>query len=408
MKTIIRTVASVFALLLAFASCDKPEPQKEPVKLDVPSPAVATVGINNVTILWDEVIGADSYVIQLGTQTIPASGVSATIGDLESSKTYTLKMKAVAPQGSTEWLDSDFSEPLEFTTKGKSPLDAPVISVRNISSDSFEIYWNAVKNASGYEYVGPDGVTQTTDQTNVAFTGLKFNTEYIVKVRAIPSDKAAATAAESAWAEKKVTTVDRTELAAPSLTSSEIHTNGFTVSWTAVTGASEYKYKIGGGEEKTTSDLKAVFDGLKAATEYTVSVCAVPSAADEGKYVAGKWADIKVRTADLVVLSKPVLKSENVLATEFTVSWAAVEHAAAYMVSFNGAAAVRVTALSCHFDGLSTETEFTVSVQAVPADDQTGTYLASETASIKVTTKSGPSADDKGGNLPDFDEEIIF
>lgn len=408
MKNSIRNLVSLLAVLSALVSCNKPEPQRAPVKLDAPSPAIAVVGINNVTILWDEVPGADSYVIQLGEQTIPVTGVSATVGDLESSRTYTLKMKSIAPDGSRDWLDSDFSEPLEFMTKGRAPIDSPVLNVRNITADGFEIYWNAVKNASEYVYVGPDGVQQSTVQTTVTFTGLTYSTEYTVKVKAMPSDKASATSAESAWAEKKVSTAGRTELSVPVLTVSGVHTNGFVLSWTAVTGASSYKYRIDGGEEKTTGDLTVAFDGLKAATEYSVSVCAVPSAADEGKYVAGKWAETKVKTGALVVLSKPELRSENVLATEFTVCWAAVEHAAAYMVSFNGGSPVRVTSLSSRFEGLPTETEFSVSVQAVPADGQTGTYLAGEASVIKVTTKKGPSPDDKGGNLPDFDEETIF
>lgn len=407
MKRTLKLFVVASAALALASSCDKPVKDPDPVRLDVPSPAVAVAGIDNVTILWEEIKGAESYEILLnGTQKYDITGISATIDGLSSDTKYSLVMKAIAPEGSKQWLDSDYSEPLEFTTKKKAALDAPVLSVRNLGPDGFELYWNAVKNAVQYECVGPDGSVVTTKETSQVYKGLNYGTEYTVKVKACPDP--ASTYAESSWSERKVKTADRTALATPVLSKSDVHTNGFTVSWAAVPDAAKYIYKIGSGAEQTTTDLKAVFGELTAKTDYIVSVCAAPAEGDAGKFVASQWADIKVTTLDLVVLGTPVLKSENVLATEFTVTWPAVEHAGAYMVSFNGGAASKVSATSVKYEDLSTETLYTVTVQAVPADSQTGTYKAGQTAEIKVTTKSGPSKDDKDGNIDDFDEDMIF
>lgn len=403
----VRFASSVaLAVLLAVTACQQ-KPKAE--KLATPEPVLASAGIDNATIMWKTVKNAESYqvVVDDGAP-ISASGISITIQNLKSSTTYSLKMKAVAPSGSTEWLDSDFCAPISFTTAGKTVLATPVLTVSNIVSGGFTVSWKAVKNAEKYVYKVGDGAEQETTQTTFTADGLKNSTKYTVKVKAIPPATMADVAVESEWGTVDATTAAPAKLSAPVLTSSAIHTNGFTVSWAAVPNAGKYIYKLDGGTEQTTTSLSAAFNSLTAKSNHTVQVRAAASDANAGNYTSSDWASIQVTTLDLVVLATPQLKSENILATEFTITWPAVEHAAKYMCSLDGAAFTAVTGTSVKYDGLHTETAYNVKVYAVPADSETGTYKQSPVASIDVTTKQGESPDDKGGSLSDFDENPIF
>ena len=401
-------ISSLFALaaLLAVTGCEKkPDPQKLPA----PNPVVAATGINDATIMWEKVKNAESYQLVLNDGAPQSTaGTSITLQGLTISTTYTLKMKAIAPEGSAEWLDSDFSDPVSFTTAGKKKLATPVLSVSDVVSGGFTVSWKAVKNAGSYIYKVGDAAEKQITETSFTADGLTHSTQYVVKVKAVPSEATADVATDSDWAEASATTAAASTLATPVLSSGAVHTNGFTVSWPAVANAGKYNYKLDGGEEKTTTELSVAFTSLAALSTHTVEVRAAASDANANNYISSAWASIQVKTLDLVTLAAPQLKAENVLATEFTVTWPAVEHAARYMYSLNGGAYQSLTANSVKIEGLHTETAYNVKVYAEPSDAEKVTYRTSPESSIDVTTKQGPSADDKGGNLSDFEEKPIF
>lgn len=407
MNRICLTTLVALTVIAAVTSCEKPA--SGPQKLAVPVPVLANAGIDNATIMWEAVKNAESYeVIVDGVSTKTVTGVSITIDGLAPSTSYSLKMKAVAPKGSGDWKDSDYCEPFTFSTTGKTVLATPEITISDILSGGFTVSWKSVKNAAKYVYKVGDAAEQTTTETGFIVDGLRHSTEYTVKVKAVPADAMLKVAAESEWGEAKVTTLAPSTLAMPSLASSAVHTNGFTVSWTAVANAGKYTYKLDDGAEQSTEELSVVFTGLVALSDHTVKVKSVASDANAENYISSDWASISVKTSDLVALAAPVLESENVLPTEFTVIWTAVEHAARYMCSFNGGEFAPVTTNFVSYSGLHTETAYNVKVYAEPADGEKGTYKASPVSSINVTTKSGPSEDDKEGGLPDFDEKPIF
>lgn len=403
----ITTLLVATAVAAVLSSCSKKE--TAPVSLAAPSPEVAVLDIDRVTLLWETVEGAASYQILLDEKTvIKAEGVCAQITGLTSGTEYKVMMKSIAPEGSTQWLDSGYGPVLTFVTKGKTVLQTPEVKATAVEPSSVTLAWEPVKKAGMYVYTFGDGDQQQTSETSVTFNDLNFNTEYVFRIKAIPDEKSVETAVESEWGEIRVKTLDRYVLGTPVLKTLDINTNGFTVAWDAIDNAGSYEYSVNGLPAVAVDDLSVVLTGLTAATEYTVAVRAVPAVADEGRYVPGDWAQIKATTNDLIVLASPVLKSENVLATEFTVKWTAVEHAGSYMVSLDGGEFENVQTASVTFKDLSTETSYTVKVKAVPAADQTGTYKESPLSEIIVTTKQGPSQDDKGGDLSDFEEETIF
>ena len=401
-------IASLLAIpvLLAMAGCEKKHAAE---KLPAPVPVLASAGINNATFMWEKVNNAASYQVVVNDNApLSTEGTTITIPDLSPSTSYILKAKALAPEGSSEWLDSDWSDPVTFSTAGKKALSKPVLTVSDVISSGFKVSWKAVRNAGSYIYKVGDAAEVETEETSFTADGLKHSTKYVVKVKAVPSAAQADFAVDSEWAETEVTTEGVATLEAPVLASSDVHTNGFTISWAAIPGAGKYNYKLDGGTLQSTANTSVVFNSLTALSNHTVEVQSAPSDANVDNYDPSAWSSIQVRTLDLVVLAAPQLKASDIKADSFVVSWAAVPNAGKYMCSIGDAAATATTGTSITYTGLTAETAYSVKVYAEPADAQTGTYKAGPASSITVTTKSAPSPDDKGGNLTDFTEKPIF
>lgn len=404
-----RICFATLIVLTAFTAVTACNPDAGPAKLAVPAPVLASAGIDNATFMWESVKNAASYEVVVNDGApIAAAGVSITIQNLSASTTYTFKMKALAPEGSKEWLDSDFCDPVSFTTAGRKKLSTPVLSASDVVSGGFTISWNAVKNAVSYVYKVGDADEQSTTATNFTADGLSHSTTYSVKVKAVPSAAMSEVLVDSDWAETSVTTASPSKLNAPVLSSSDIHTNGFTVSWAAVPNAGMYNYILDGGTEMSTTELSVAFNSLAALSSHTVKVCAAPSLANIGNYSNSDWVSITVQTTDRVALDAPVLKAENIRDVEFTVSWAAVPQAGGYMCSLDGAAYTFVSGTSVKYEGLTPVTTYNVKVYAVPTEAGKATYKDSAVSSTDVTTKQGASEDDKGGSLGDFNEQPIF
>ena len=401
-------IASLLAIpvLLAMAGCEKKHAAE---KLPAPVPVLASAGINNATFMWEKVNNAASYQVVVNDNApLSTEGTTITIPDLSPSTSYILKAKALAPEGSSEWLDSDWSDPVSFSTAGKKALSKPVLTVSDVISGGFKVSWKTVKNAGYYIYKVGDASEVETEETSFTADGLKHSTKYVVKVKAVPSAAQADFAVDSEWAETEVTTEGVATLEAPVLASSDVHTNGFTISWAAIPGAGKYNYKLDGGTLQSTANTSVVFNSLTALSNHTVEVQSAPSDANVDNYDPSAWSSIQVRTLDLVVLAAPQLKASDIKADSFVVSWAAVPNAGKYMCSIGDAAATATTGTSITYTGLTAETAYSVKVYAEPADAQIGTYKAGPASSITVTTKSAPSPDDKGGDLTDFTEKPIF
>ncbi|MBR6003076.1 MAG: fibronectin type III domain-containing protein [Bacteroidales bacterium] len=395
--------------LAAFAAVTACEKGKEPQKLATPEPVLVKAGVDNATFLWESVSHADSYELVLDDGApVPVKGVSFTFHDLTSGNEYSLKIKAVAPKDSEDWIDSDFSEPLVFKTAGKTVLAKPVLSVADRSSGEFTVTWDEVRNAGKYICKVNDGAEVETGATSFTATGLTHSTEYTLKVKSAPAEDQLNLFVESDWAEIKVTTTGITKLDAPMLSYGDVTPNGFTVTWPAVNYAGKYNYKLDGGALQSTTEPSAVITGLTANTTHTVEVQAAPSDAQTTNYEASEWASVEVTTLDLIALGAPTLRATSVLGVEFTIAWDAVPHAARYMCSINDGAYAPVTGTSKKFEGLTPETAYTVKVYAEPADAERITYKDGPASSISVTTKRGPSDDDKDGDLSDFEEKPIF
>ena len=264
--------------LLAAVSCEKKE---QPEKLPAPTPFLATAGINDATFIWENVKGAASYLVVLDEgEPIPVKGISTTISSLEPASAHSFKIKSVAPEGSSEWLDSDFSAPLSFSTAGKKKLAMPSLSASDILPSGFTVSWPAVRNASMYAYKLGDGAETQTSETSITIDNLIHSTKYTVKVKALPSSEMSEVATESLWAELVVTTTGPAVLDAPVLRAERVLGVEITIAWNAVHHAASYVCTLNDGEPVSVTTNSVKFEGLQPMTAYSVKVYAKPADGD--------------------------------------------------------------------------------------------------------------------------------
>ena len=264
--------------------------------------------------------------------------------------------------------------------------------------------WETVKNAESYELVLNDGQSFNVKGVSYTLENLEEATEYTIKMRALAPEGSTAWLDSDYSSPLKFATAGKKQLAKPMLKASDVLSHSFTMSWTAVRNAVKYIYVVGDGPEQEIYETKFTLSNLNYFTEYSVKVKAVPSDEMSGLLSESEWATMTVKTENVTELAGLSLKSSAIQATEFTVTWDPLPHAVKYVCELNGRQPVEVTDTFVTFDGLKSQTSYSVVVYAVAADAD----LKSPRATISVTTKKGPSADDKGGNLSDFEEKPIF
>ena len=139
---------------------------------------------------WQSQSGATSYEIilykdgvQVLSATAPASANSHNFTNLEDGTEYTYKVKSINEFGS-----SPLSPAVSVTTKPPAPQN---ISVSNLSSNAFDLNWDAAKSATEYDIdIATDSnfnnIVQTLSSTtnSKSISSLTANTIFYVRIRA--------------------------------------------------------------------------------------------------------------------------------------------------------------------------------------------------------------------------------
>lgn len=402
----VKSIALALAVVLS-GSCRKEA--ADAVALDVPAPVVAAIGANYALLMWEAVDNAAAYELLVDDKDVlKTEETTAYINGLSAETGHTVAIKALAPEGSDKWKDSDYCTPLSFTTSGKDVLPAPDVKAVTVLSNKIVFGWAAISGAGSYKYCLNEGPEQETETNQVTVENLNYSTLYSFKVKSVPDATSAEYYKESDWARISVSTADPIRLESPALRVDAITPNGFVLLWDAIQFAGRYEYSINNAQSVFVTEPAVAIEDLTASTEYEVKVRAVPSAEDEGSFVPSEWAGTKVTTLDIIELDAPVLTVSEVSDIRFTVSWEPVDNAEEYVYTFNGDSPNRVSAQTLTFVSLSPETEYTFSVKAVPSEAGLRTYKESKVTEIVVKTKKPASEDDKGGDLSDFEEGSLF
>jgi predicted phage tail protein len=184
-------IAGMFAVT-TLAACDDDDVVKTP--LDSPVAVVTEQGYSTLSFSWDKVTNATQYAYELRDQSGElidgdvTSGTTATFTGLDDDTPYTLEVWAFAALNSDKNETSKIAS-LTARTAAKTPIAAPQNLTAMVSGSQVSIKWDAVDDATSYEYSYVHNYVETTGTvtTNSLYlTELTAGT-YSVSIYAVPS-----------------------------------------------------------------------------------------------------------------------------------------------------------------------------------------------------------------------------
>jgi hypothetical protein len=234
----------------------------------------SSISQTGFTLNWSNGAPATSYTFTLnGSAATPisssVSNKTATFSGLTAGTTYAVLITAVNSFGST---------PSASTNIPTVPSQPVSLSSSSITASSFTISWSGGTGATSYTYTNNgSSITPSSDQgvasKTATFSGLTAATPYSIVVNATNSSGTTSSSSIS------VTTTN-----APSqptgLSSSNVTTTGFTISWSNGNPATSYSYTLNGASVTPSSDQgvsskTATFSGLSSNTSFNVIVTAI-------------------------------------------------------------------------------------------------------------------------------------
>lgn len=245
---------------------------------------------------------ATSWTTATTTLAASAATVSGSITGLDYTTSYDVRVRTIGYKCESAYVTSTAT-----TIDGPPAVPAPDSS--NPSATGFEISWEAVAGAVGYEIQwSTDGTTWSTaaNSTIISYSpsGLNANTTYYYQVRSYK--ESGADKLYSDWSESKtqITLPAAPQCANPSTTGVVA---GFNANWTApaVVGTETYSYilqlKSAGANVGTAIELPSSvtsynfdFDEITPGTSYTYTISAKNA---EGTSTAASCAEITAPTA---------------------------------------------------------------------------------------------------------------
>ena len=156
-------------------------------QLDTPSNLNYTIEGNIVTITWDAVENAGSYLVDTDSVDVTTKDTYATF-ELEGYGYYYFYVKALASEADSDtYKDSNYDYIIVAYEDPRPMLELSNVSA-TASGNTVTISWDDVEGAGSYT-VTFNGNTQDTTNTEVIFIELEYNTEYNYSVVANPANE---------------------------------------------------------------------------------------------------------------------------------------------------------------------------------------------------------------------------
>lgn len=322
------------------------------------------------TINWQAVTGAVSYSVSVNSGTFNTVG-SATSYDVTVTNpgdSATVSIQATNTSGSTASAN---------TTYYTLPATPTNLTITNVTNNSFTLSWSAANGNTTYFISNDNGANYsfTTTSTTYLFTSLLPSTVYTLIVKANNS-------VGYSPASASVTTTTKPD-PPTNVQITSIGPTGFTVGWTAGSGASSYQISVNNGSSYAYTGISSspyTISNLVAGTTYQVVVASV--------FTSGITAAtaVSVRTGPTAPTNLAV---SNVSTSAFTITWSASPEATSYNVSSNGGSTFTAAGnvLTYTFSSLSSGTSYTVVIQA---EDSNGIKTNSSAFSV-ITLPAVPS-----------------
>lgn len=341
---------------------------------------------NTVTLSWDAVENADSYIIlRNGEEIDTTSELTYIDSDLNENTNYVYTIQAVNDDGASGGVTTEI-------TTGTAPdeVEEPE-APENLEADldhynTVTLSWDAVENAGFYTILRNGEEIHTTSELGYTDSDLNEETNYIYTIQAFNEIGAS----EEVTIEITTGTApDEPEVELPedpeNLEQNLEDYNTITLSWNAVDNADFYTILRDGEVIDTTTELTYSDSGLNENTNYTYTI----HATNEAGVSEGVMIEVTTGTApdpDEPEVEEPV-NVENLKANldnfhTVTLSWDAVENADSYTIVRDGETIGTTNDLTYTDSELAEETAYTYTILAINA---TG---ASEGSVVEITTGS--------------------
>lgn len=363
--------------------------------------AASSVTNSSATLSWSAATGAVSYDVDYkltssGTWTNAATATSSTsviISSLSTGVQYDYRVRANCSVGSTSYTSAQF-------TTSCSPAPSG-LSAGSITISSATLSWSAMSGANNYDVdykASSSGtwinIATATTSTSVGLSGLGYSTSYDYRVRA--NCAVGATSYSSAQFTTGIPSCNN-----PSgLSSASVTTSSATISWDAVSGASNYDVDYKASSSGTwinavtaTTSTSVDLSGLNYSTTYDWRVRTNCIYGNTSGYSTSQF------TTSIPDCNAPTaLNSGSITVSSATVSWAAVTGAGTYDVDYKATssgtwinAATGTSSTSVNISGLSVYTSYDWRVRTNCVYGNTSSY-----ASAQFTT-APPNCDAPSG-----------
>ncbi|ACL05044.1 Fibronectin type III domain protein [Desulfatibacillum aliphaticivorans] len=156
------------------------------------------LGNTQVSLAWNSVDGADSYILRRrnggdsweGAWETPVNSLSFTDTELVNGSKYVYQVNAVNAAGSGAWCEQEVSA-VPYSTPPKAPVNVTV----EASDSQVEVSWNAVSGATDYYVTVTEtpggswaGGGSTGGPASYVVSGLNNNQTYYFRVQAMAND----------------------------------------------------------------------------------------------------------------------------------------------------------------------------------------------------------------------------
>lgn len=310
--------------------------------LSKPSNLRTYCGGASVRVRWDRVSDADQYEVQVdGSSKIKTtSSSSVRLTNIPTGKDVTIYIRAKAvvngvtiysdwsscvvhlgsssstkpaqtqPPVTTTQSPVTTTEPAQTTTSESTVpghtiyLDAPSMSVSNITTDSAKISWSRVNQASGYEYVFAYDANfdriiadNFTTARGLNLSKLKSGAVYYVRVRAYYTQGGITSYSDWSTVEVPVQQKETSVSAPKSCTVKRTSSSKIRVSWSKVSDANKYEVRV--YKDSSMKDLVASkttilsFASLKTGSYHNLYVAVRSMNTDTGSY--SDWVTVSVK-----------------------------------------------------------------------------------------------------------------
>ena len=299
------------------------------IKLETPGNIIASPGLKQIGLTWNEVGGATGYEVLIdGITTEAVNEATFTHGNLSSGSTHSYKIRAISSENLN--ITSQWSDLLWVNTL----LETPSNIVAKPGLDSITVTWDSVAGASNYELEADNKIFEVS-KNNYSHMGLEPQTTHTYRVRAKNGN------IYSEWSSVVNAT---TSLAIPMNITGVPTVSQITLSWDNIQLATGYEILVDGEQNEFVTTPSFIHVGLAANTTHTYKVRAIY---ENNQAIVSDWSQpLEVST----LLNAPENINTKVLSNSVELTWDSVDGATSYEVEADGSIVEVTSATYIHRD----------------------------------------------------------